>query len=83
LQEAASSHWSPDERNRILAQWDVCAGAFMAAARGLRQAAVDVGPDLRTIVEAARKYDNQHAHEIVRIYDYYLREFEAQASTKN
>jgi hypothetical protein len=82
LQEAASSHWSPDERNRILAQWEVCAGAYMAAARGLRQATVDVRPELRTIVEAARKYDNQNAREIVRVFDYYLREFEAQASTK-
>jgi hypothetical protein len=82
LHEAASSHWSPEERNRILAQWEVCSGAFMAAARGLYQAAVDVRPELRTIVEAARKYDNQHAHEIVRVYDFYLREFEAQISKK-
>jgi hypothetical protein len=82
LQEAGSSHWSPQEHNAILAQWDVCAGAFMAAARGLRQASVDVRPELRTIVEAARAYDNQNAHEIVRVYDFYLREFEAQISKK-
>jgi hypothetical protein len=81
LQEAASSHWSPEQRNAILAQWDVCAGAYIAAARGLRQATVDVRPELRTIVEAARVYDNQHAHEIVRVYDSYLREFEAQAGS--
>ena len=80
LQDAESSRWSMEERDRILAQWDVCAGAYIAAARGLNQAGVDVRPVLRTIVEAAHKHDNVHAREIVRVYDFYLQEFAAKAS---
>jgi hypothetical protein len=80
LQDAESSRWSMEERDRILAQWDVCTGAYIAAARGLNQAGVDVRPVLRTIVEAAHKYDNVHAREIVRVYDFYVQEFAGKAA---
>jgi hypothetical protein len=80
LQDAASARWSMEERERTLAQWEVCAGAYIAAARGLRQAGVDVCPALQAIIEAAHKHDNMHAREIVRVYDFYLQEFAAKAS---
>ena len=75
LQEAESSRWSREQRDCILAQWEVCAGAYIAAARGLHQAGVDVHPGLRAIVEAAQKHDSTHAREIVRVYDFYLQEW--------
>src|SRR5262245_4870290 len=47
LQDAGSSRWSPEQRNRILANWSVCASAYMAAARGLQKTSEDTRPSLR------------------------------------
>src|SRR5262249_15684473 len=44
LQDAESPRWSAEQRSRILANWSVCASAYMAAARGLQKTPVDTRP---------------------------------------
>jgi hypothetical protein len=54
----------------------------MAAGRGLQKTSQDIRPSLRAILESACAHDGSEAHDIVRIYEFYLREFDAQASAK-